>query len=53
MDDLKLFAKTESQIDSLMETLCICYKDIGMKFGIAKCAVLTLEKRKEERKSWD
>ena len=53
MDDLTLFAKTESQIDSLMQTICICYKGIGMEFGIAKCAVLTLEKRKEKRKSWD
>ena len=30
IDDLKLFAKTESQIDSLLQTICICYKDIGM-----------------------
>ena len=46
MDDLKLFSKNESQIDSLVQTVCLCCKDIGMEFGIAKCAVLTLEKGK-------
>ena len=44
MDDLKLFTKNESQIDSLVQTVWLCCKDIGMEFGIAKYAVLTLQR---------
>ena len=43
MDDLKLYAKN-SQIDSLVQTVWSYSEDIGMKFGIDKCAILELEK---------
>ena len=36
MDDLKLFAKNEKEIDSLVQTVRIFSDDIGMKFGLEK-----------------
>ena len=47
MDDLKLFAKTEDQIDSLVQTVYLCSVDIGMEFGIAKCAIVVLKRGKK------
>lgn len=42
MDDLKLYAKNEDEMDALVQTVHICRADIGMEFGIIKCAVLTM-----------
>ena len=44
MDDLKLYGKNNNQIDSLVQTVWSYSEDIGMKFGIDKCAVLGLER---------
>ena len=44
MDDLKLFAKSKNQIDSLAQTVYIFSEDIGMQFGIKKCRVLIMER---------
>ena len=38
-DDLKLFAKSNAQIDSLVNTVYTFSEDIGMEFGIKKCGV--------------
>ena len=46
MDDLKLFAKSKNQIDSLVENVHIFSEDSGMRFGIKKCGVHIMEKRK-------
>ena len=46
MDDLKLFGKNEEQIDSLVRTVHILSKDIGMEFGIKKCGMLVMKKGK-------
>ena len=46
MDDLKLFGKSMNEIDSLVKTVETCCADIGMAFGIAKCAVLNLKRGK-------
>ena len=43
-DDLKLYGKNSSPIDSLVQTVWSYSEDIGMKFGIDKCAVLELER---------
>ena len=37
MDDLKLFAKSGDQIDSLVQTVFTFSEDIGMEFGVKKC----------------
>ena len=38
MDDLKLYSRTEEEIQSLLNTVDIFSADIGMSFGIGKCA---------------
>uniref|UniRef100_A0A7N8XHF5 Reverse transcriptase domain-containing protein n=1 Tax=Mastacembelus armatus TaxID=205130 RepID=A0A7N8XHF5_9TELE len=37
MDDIKLYARTERDIDSLIHTTRIYSNDIGMSFGLDKC----------------
>lgn len=46
MDDLKLFGKSEDQIDSLVQTVFLFSKDIGMEFGLKKCGVIVLKRGK-------
>ena len=44
MDDLKLYSRNEKELDSLVQTIHIFSKYIGMEFDIEKCAMLVLEK---------
>ena len=44
MDDLKLFAKNEKDLDSLIQSVRVFSTDIGMQFGVKKCAVLILKR---------
>ena len=46
MDDLKLFAKSHGQIDSLVMTVQMFSKDIGTEFGISKCGAVILQRGK-------
>ena len=46
MEDLKLFAKNQDQIDSLVQTVHLFSEDIGMQFGLNKCGVLVLKRGK-------
>ena len=46
IDDLKLFGKSDEQIDSLVQTAFTFSEDIGMEFGLKKCGVVILKKRK-------
>ena len=48
MDDLKLYANSERELDSLIYTVRIFSDDVGMVFGLEKCAVLVLKKGKTE-----
>ena len=48
MDDLKIFAKDEREVDGLVSTVQILSNDIGMAFGIKKCDVLALKRGKIE-----
>ena len=43
MDDLKLFAKNEKELETLIHTVRIYSQDIGMEFGIEKCAMLVMK----------
>ena len=49
MDDLKLFAKSEEQIDTLVRTVHVFSTDIGMDFGMKKCGILTMKRGKVVR----
>ena len=46
MDDLKLYANNEKGLDTLVQTVRISSDDIGMEFGIDKCATLVLKREK-------
>ena len=46
MDDLKIYGKNENEVDSLVKTVHQCSSDIGMEFGVSKCAVLTMKRGK-------
>ena len=38
--------RSEKGFDSLVQTVCVFSEDIGMEFGIEKCAMLVMEKGK-------
>ena len=43
MDDMKLFAKNEKELETLIHAVRIYSQDIGMEFGIEKCAMLVMK----------
>ena len=49
MDHLKLFAKNENQIDSLVNKVRLFSNDIKIEFGMSKCGVLTVKHGKVAR----
>ena len=46
MDDLKLYAKSEEQTNTLVRTVYVFSTDISMEFGIKKCGILTMKEGK-------
>ena len=46
MDDLKLYSRNEKGLGTLVQTIRVFREDIGMEFGIEKCAMLVTEKEK-------
>ena len=46
MDDIKLFAKNEKELETLIHTVRIYSQDIGMEFGMEKCALLLMKSGK-------
>ena len=50
MDDIKTFAKNEKELEILIQTIKIDSQDIGMEFGIEKCAKLIMKKKKQQLK---
>ena len=46
MDDIKLFAKNEKELETLIHAVIIYSQDIGMEFGIEKCAMLVMKSGK-------
>ena len=46
MDDIKLFAKNEKVLETLLHAVRIYSQDIGMEFGIEKCAMLVMKSGK-------
>ena len=45
-DDIKLFAKNEKELETLIHAVRIYSQDIGMEFGIEKCAMLVMKSGK-------
>ena len=46
MDDIKLFAKNEKELETLIHAVRIYSKDIGMEFGKEKCSILVMRSGK-------
>ena len=46
MDDIELFAKNERELETLIHTVRIYSQDIGMEFGIEKCALFVMKSGK-------
>ena len=46
MDDIKLFAKNEKELETLIRAVRIYSQDIGMEYGIEKCAMLVMKSGK-------
>ena len=46
MDDIKLFAKNEKELEALIHAVRIYSQDIGLEFGIEKCAMLVMKSGK-------
>ena len=46
MGDLKLYSRSDKGLDPLVQTVRVFSEDIGMEFGIEKCAMLVMEKGK-------
>ena len=46
MDDLKLYSSNDNQIRALQETTQIFSNDIGMSFGLEKCAKISIVRGK-------
>ena len=46
MDDIKLFAKYEKELETLIHAVRIYSQDIGMEFGVEKCAMLVMKSGK-------
>ena len=42
MGDIKLFAKSKTELDTLIQTIRIYCQNIGMEFDIEKCAMLIM-----------
>ena len=47
MDDINLFAKNEKEQENLIHSVRIYSQDIGMEFGIEKCATLVMKSGKQ------
>ena len=49
MDDLKLYGKTKNELESLVQTVRIFTDDVRMRFGLSKCATLTMKRGKKDK----
>ena len=49
MDDLKLYASSQRELDSLVRMVEAYSRDIGMEFGIDKCKVFVVKDGKQVR----
>ena len=53
MDDIKLFAKNGKELETLIYTIRIYSQEIGMEFGIEKCAMLVMKSSKWHLMDWN
>ena len=46
IDDIKLFAKNEKELETLIQEIRILSEDIAIEFGIEKCAMIIMRNGK-------
>ena len=46
MDDLKVYGKDKTETESLVSTVQLISQHIGVEFGIKKCGIVVLKRRK-------
>ena len=46
MDDIKLFAKNEKELETQVQAVRMCSQGIGMELGLEKCAMLIIKSGK-------
>ena len=46
MDNIKLFAKNERELETLIQNVRIYNQDLGIGFGIEKCTTLAMKSEK-------
>ena len=46
MNDIKLFAKNEKELETLIQAVRTYRQDTGIEFGIEKCSMLIMKNRK-------
>ena len=46
MDDIKLFSKYKKELENRIHAVRIYSQDIGMEFGVEKCAMLVMKSGK-------
>ena len=46
IDDIKLFAKNEKELETLIQAVRIYSQDVGMEFSIERCKAMKSSKRK-------
>ena len=49
IDDIKLFAKNEEELETLKHAVRIYSPDIGMEFGIEKCVMLVMKRARQHQ----
>ena len=47
IDDIKLFAKNEKELETLIQTIRIYSQDIKMEFGTEKCFMIIISRKRE------
>ena len=52
MDDIKLFAKNEKELKTLIHAIRVYSQDVGMEFGIEKFAMLVMKSGKWHMTDW-
>ena len=52
MGNLKLYSRSKKGLGSLVKTVRVFSEDIGMEFGIEKCAIFVIVERKDDEVSW-
>ena len=43
MDEINLFAKNEKELETIIHVVKIYTQDIGMEFGVDKCAIVVMK----------